>query len=340
MGDVLNIVSGKIYNADNMHVLSRMETECIDLIYVDPPVKADLQFPAFRAVNPLHGGSQKGYVDFMADRLSEMKRVLKPTGSIYLHCQSEGSHYFKVLMDSLFEEKNFQNEIIWKKTGSYGALRRWAPVHDVILFYKGRGRHRWNRTFQEYPPEYVEKYYRYEDERGRYQLVSLTGPGVKESDSGKPWRGVDPTELARHWSVPNTALQKAYPERSDLGGLTAQYKLDLLDAAGLVHWPIRGKIPRQKRYLDEAEGIPLQDVITDIPPLPRRSSEYGGFLGQKPLQLLERIISASPNPGDLVLDPFCGSGTACVAAKRLGRDWVGIDIDERAVHISRQRLGI
>ena len=371
-----NISSRSIIRGDNIDALRELNSECIDFVYLDPPFKSDLALsrspspdtrPAgpggsrtpgdrgsnwigeveLRASSPYdlitganiaHGEGMTYYLAFMSVRLLELRRVLKPTGSIYLHCSPRDSHYLKVLMDSIFGEENFLSEIIWKRTGSHGGARRWGPIHDVILFYKGRGRHRWNKTFQAYTSDYLDKYYKYEDLRGRYQLVSLTGAGAKDSESGRPWRGVDPTSVGRHWSVPSSALGIAYPHRNDLDELPTREKLELLDAAGLVHWPIRGRVPRQKRYLDESEGAPAQDVILDIPSLGVRSKERTGLPNQKPVKLLERLISASSDPGDLILDPFCGSGTTCEAAERLGRDWIGIEIDAQTVEIAHERL--
>ena len=235
------------------------------------------------------------------------------------------SHYLKSIMDALFGNDRFRNEVIWKRTGAHGGARRWGPIHDTILFYSSSGRHRWNRTFQEYSPEYLEDHYRYEDENGNYQLVSLTGQGTRQGDSGGEWRGVNPTSSGRHWAVPMQALQNAYPLRNDLNGLTTQEKLDLLDAAGLIYWPSRGRVPRQKRYAHEGQGVPIQDLIFDIPPIAANAVERTEWKTQKPVALLERIIMASSNPGEIVLDPFCGCATACIAAEKLGRDWIGID---------------
>ncbi|MCY4653918.1 MAG: site-specific DNA-methyltransferase, partial [Dehalococcoidia bacterium] len=283
-----------------------------------------------------HGKSMAGYLTFLGVRLIELRRVLKPSGSIYLHSDPHASHYLKAIMDSLFGAGNFRNEIIWRRPPSPWGTRRWGAVHDTILFYAGPGRHRWNRVFIEHPPEYWEKYYRYADERGRYQLISLIGRGTQGGDAGVEWRGVDPGSEGRHWLVPIRLLRRIYPEMDDLEQLTTPQKLDLLDEAGHVHWPTSGRVPRCKVYADMTEGAPPQDVIANLGDL--RRMERTGWPLQKPEALLDLIIRASSNPGDVVLDPFCGAGTACVVAGRLGRRWIGIDSSERAGEILERRL--
>jgi DNA modification methylase len=277
------------------------------------------------------------YLAMMAVRLIELHRVLKPTGSLYLHCDPTASHYLKLLLDGVFGPDNFRNEIIWKRTGSHGGARRWGPIHDVILFYTRSEDFTWNRIHEAYAEAYLEKFYRFQDDRGRYRLVTLTGAGTRTGDSGRPWRGVDPTASGRHWAVPAGALAKAYPDRS-VASLTTQQKLELLDEAGLIYWPSRGTVPQQRRYADEAPGVPVQDLITDVRPLGKLDAERLGYPTQKPLALLERIIAASSNPGDLVLDPFCGCGTSVHAAQKLGRRWAGIDITHLAVSLIERRL--
>ena len=278
------------------------------------------------------------YLTMMAQRMAELHRVLKPTGSLYLHCDPTASHYLKLLLDSMFGKENFKNEITWKRTSAHSSAKRWGPIHDVILFYTASDEYRWNRLFQEYTDEYLRDYYRHEDKRGRYQLGDLTGAGKRRGDSGRAWRGVNPTESGRHWAIPRNALQNAYPNRADLDDLSTQEKLDLLDAAGLIYWPPTGNIPRQKRYADENPGIPIQDNITDIPPIGARARERLGYPTQKPEALLERIIKASSNEGDVVLDPFCGCGTAIATAERLNRRWIGIDVTHLAITLIRHRM--
>lgn len=279
------------------------------------------------------------YLVMMAVRLLELHRVLKPTGSLYLHCDPTASHYLKVILDQIFGPKNFRNEIIWKRTSAHSSAKRWGPVHDTLLFYTKDEEYTWNTLYESYEEQYVEDEYARKDDRGRYALKDLTGAGVSEGDSGKPWRGIAPGEKGRHWAVPSRdKLPSWLTLPDDWDDLSVQERLDFLDQAGLIYWPPRGVMPRFKRYMDVAKGVPIRDVITDIPPLSHNSKERLGYPTQKPLALLERIIQASSNPGDVVLDPFCGCGTALAAAEKLGRGWIGIDITHLAITLIQARL--
>ncbi len=288
-------------------------------------------------MNLIQRNQMMAYLVMMTARLVELHRVLKPTGSLYLHCDPTASHYLKIVLDAIFGTENYRNHITWKRTSSHNNAKKWGPISDNILFYTKSDDFTWNIVYQPYEQAYLDSFYRYENERGRYRLQGLTGPGTTQGDSGKPWRGVDPTDSGRHWAVPMVSLQEAYPNR-DLSALSVQERLDLLDAAGLVYWPPRGKMPQQIRYLDESKGVPIQEVITDIRPLGARAKERLSYPTQKPLALLERIILASSNEGDLVLDPFCGCGTANAAAHKLGRRWIGIDITHLATSLQKYRL--
>jgi hypothetical protein len=199
------------------------------------------------------------YLIYMVQRLLWMHTILRPAGSVYLHCDPTASHYIKVMMDGIFGHQNFRNEIVWKRTGSHGGSKRWGPVHDVLLFYTKSDKYTWNRTFQAYDESYLTDYYRFKDDKGYYQFVALTGAGVRTGDSGKAWRGIDPTDSGRHWAVPSRTLKAAYPNL-DLSKLSTQDKLDLLDKAGLIYWPPKGSIPRQKRYSDENPGVPYRTL--------------------------------------------------------------------------------
>jgi DNA modification methylase len=277
------------------------------------------------------------YLVMMAPRLVELHRVLKPTGSLYLHCDPTASHYLKVMLDVIFGARNFRNEIVWKRTGAHGGAKRWGPVHDIILFYTKTDQYLWNRVYEPLDEDYIEEFYRHQDERGRYQLVSLTGAGTTKGDSGKPWRGVDPTRVGRHWAVPQPLVEQLVGQER-AAKMSVQEKLDVLEAAGYIVWPAKGKVPRYKRYLDMSAGNPIQDVITDIHPISAHAKERLGYPTQKPLALLERIIQASSREGDTVLDPFCGCGTAIVAAQKLNRRWIGIDITHLAIALIKYRL--
>ncbi len=292
-----------------------------------------------RAMRSFLGESDMmAYVVMMAIRLLELRRVLKSTGSLYLHCDPTASHYLKLVMDATFGAAFFQNEIIWKRTGAHGSAKRWGPIHDVILFYtKGRV-HVWNRILQDYDPAYVEKEYKYSDNVGLYRRVTLTGAGIRKGDSGLPWRGTDPTRVGRHWAVPTALIQRRYPEQ-EVSTFSTQDKLDLLDQAGLIHWPkIIDGVPQLKRYLSDTEGGAIQDIILDISPLNKPDRERLGYPTQKPLGLLERIIAASSNADSVILDPFCGCGTTIHAAQKLGRTWIGIDVTHLAISLIERRL--
>ena len=276
------------------------------------------------------------YLAMMAPRLAELRRVLKPTGSIYLHCDPMVSYHLRFVMDAVFGIENFRNEIVWKRTSFHKASGRFGRIHDVILFYAGGENHTWHDVLQQYDEAYIRRNYRYSDERGRYRISDLTGPGIRQGDSGQPWRGVNPTEARRHWAVPRDLLPDDAAD--DIDGLTSQEKLDLLDEAGLVHWPAEGRVPQRKRYLEEDDAQPVQDLWTDINPIGSRARERLGYPTQKPEALVERIIRASSNEGDTVLDPFCGCGTAVAVAERLKRRWVGVDVTHLAVSLMKYRL--
>ncbi|RDE04896.1 DNA methyltransferase [Sphingomonas aracearum] len=277
------------------------------------------------------------YLAMMAVRLLELHRVLKPTGSLYLHCDPTASHYLKLLLDGVFSADRFRSEVIWKRTSAHNSARRWGPIHDVILFYARSGDYRWNRTFQAYEEAYVDRYYRFRDDAGRrFRLSDLTASGTRNGESGQPWNGFDPTRHGRHWAIPGIIKE----EFADAPvGLKTLGWLDLLNKHGLVTMSGDGiGWPHFKRYLDRMEGQSPQDIIDDIPPLSQRHAERLGYPTQKPLALLERIIAASSDEGDVVLDPFCGCGTAVHAAQKLGRQWIGIDVTHLAISLIEKRM--
>jgi DNA modification methylase len=279
------------------------------------------------------------YLAMMAVRLLELRRVLKPTGSLYLHCDPKASHYLKLMLDALFGHDNFRNEVIWKRTFAHGSASRWGDIHDSILFYSASDRYNWNRVLQALGETYISKKYRFEDERGQYRLVVLTGPGTTKGASGKRWRGYDPTESGRHWAVPQRSIEALREEDVEIP-TELHDQLELLYDHGFIRFPKKrggGQgVPEFKLYLPK--GQPLQDIILDIPPINSQAKERLGYPTQKPVALLERIISASSNEGDVVLDPFCGCGTTVEAAERLRRQWVGIDVTHYAVTLIEARL--
>ena len=306
-----------------------------DALVLDAPDKVST---AISALLDLIGRNQMmAYLVMMTARLVELHRVLKPTGSLYLHCDPTASHYLKIILDTIFGTENFRNQITWKRTSSHNSAVKWGPISDNILFFSKSGDFMWNKVYQKYDQEYIDGFYRYEDEGGRYRVSDLTGSGTRQGDSGQPWRGINPTTAGRHWAVPRSTLVAAYPEE-DLSALSVQERLDLLDKAGFVHWPQRGTVPQRKRYLNDSEGVLVQDIITDIRPLGSHAKERLGYPTQKPEALLERIILASSNEGDIVLDPFCGCGTAIAAAHKLKRRWIGIDITHLSIALQKYRL--
>ncbi len=276
------------------------------------------------------------YLVMMAPRLVECRRALKPSGSMYLHCDPAASHYLKMLMDAVFGPENFLNEISWKRTYSHGSAKRYGPIHDVILFYAKSDAYFWNGLKSEHDPEYIEKHFRYMDETTgkKFQAISLTGAGVRNGESGKPWRGVDPTAVGRHWALPGKIVAGLKIEKTSV-----QQSLDALDAAGRIYWPKKdGGTPRLKWYADDTEGVAVPDMWTDIGPISAQAAERLGYPTQKPVALLERIIRSSCPEGGIVFDPFCGCGTTIAAAQTLGRTWIGIDITHLAITLMKERL--
>jgi len=276
------------------------------------------------------------YLAMMAVRLLELHRVLKSTGSLYLHCDPTASHYLKLLLDAIFTPRQFLNEIIWKRTHAHGSSKRYGPVHDVILFYAKSDEFVWTNPRAEHDPEYIEKHFRVIDpERNEaFQAITLTGSGVRRGESGLPWKGTNPTDVGRHWALPG-----AIGEELGIKGGTVQERLDALDAAGRVYWPkTEDGTPRLKWYVSDLHGVAIPDVWTDIAPISAQAKERLGYPTQKPVALLERIILSSSREGSVVLDPFCGCGTTIHAAEKLGRLWLGIDITHLAISLIERRL--
>ncbi|MDR1742155.1 MAG: restriction endonuclease [Synergistaceae bacterium] len=286
-------------------------------------------------------GSMLAYIVSLTRRVTEIRRALKPTGSFYLHCDPTASHYLKLMLDGVFLPGGgeFLNEIVWKRTSSHNRAKRWGPIHDVIFFYSKSDRHTWNRVPQDYNKGYVKKFYRHEDERGFYASGDLTGQGRRSGSSGLPWKGIDPTEKGRHWALPSAeALPRWFECPDGYDDMSTCEKLDVLDKAGFIYWPSKGAMPTFKRYYDETKGSPAQDIITDINPLSAQAKEKLGYPTQKPEALLERIIRASSDEGDTVLDAYCGCGTTVAVAERLNRKWIGVDITYQSISLIIKRL--
>jgi DNA modification methylase len=290
---------------------------------------------ALEAMRKLLGDNDVlAYLVMMATRLVELHRVLRSTGSLYLHCDPTASHYLKILLDAIFRPRRFRNEIIWKRTAAHGGAHRFGPVHDVLLFYTKTDDYTWNQQYGVYSDAYIKHKFSKEDPDGRrFQDVLLTGPGVCKGDSGLSWREHNPTDGGRHWAIPSFLVTDGIVSATG----TTQDRLDELDEKGRIYWTRTGN-PRVKYYLEEAQGMPQQDVWTDIPPINSQAAERLGYPTQKPLVLLERLIASSSNKGDLMLDPFAGCGTAIDAAQKLGRRWSGIDITTLSVDLIDARL--
>ena len=284
--------------------------------------------------------SVAAYLAYMAPRLIEMKRVLKPNGSIYIHCDGSADYLLRMLMDCVFGRSAFRNAITWKRTTGRSDGKRWGRVTDTILFYALGRKPTWNDQYTDHDPEYLRKFYRHEDQWGRWRSADLTAIGRTENgDSGKPWRGVDPGARGNHWRAPS-AFPAHFPKPANWGELSTRQKLDKLDELGLVIWPktSRGTMPSFKRYLSTTKGTKIGDFWPDPLPVQTHSKERSGWATQKPVALYERIIAASSNEGDVVLDPFAGCATTCVAAERLKRQWIGVDIDEKAKDVFELQL--
>ena len=293
------------------------------------------------------------YLTMMAQRLVELRRVLKDTGSIYLHCDPTASHYLKLLMDSVFGPVNFRSEIIWRRTNAHNNLRlQYGPIHDTILFYSKADNFLFHPGTRPYASGYIQGQFVHHDERGQYRSHHLTGPGPRSGESGMPWQGFDPTTVNRHWAIPRS-LREYLPNRG--ARMTSHEQLDLLYEQGHITLSSHpGGQPMYKQYI--GPGIQYQDIWAyqpytsgvlynsddcideDVKYLRRNEAEWLEYPTQKPVGLLERIIRTSSDEGDVVLDPFCGCGTATVAAERLNRRWIGIDITHLAITIVRNRL--
>jgi len=360
-------VQSTLFCGDNLEILREyIPSDSVNLVYLDPPFKSDQnynllfrekdgsrstsQILAFEDTWEWNQESQKNflaviaeegklseamtelrtllgetdmlaYLAMMAPRLVELRRVLKETGSLYLHCDPTASHYLKILLDAIFEPINFQNEIIWKRTTTKNdyaqGATNWPRVHDVLLCYgKCAPSAYFKQPFVPLEDKYIKSHYALADENGRhFQLDNLTAP--RAGSRGHPqyeFMGV-----TRYWRY-------------------NKEKMVRLLAEGRIVQPRVGAVPRYKRYLDETKGVAISDMWWDIPPVNSQAEEREGYPTQKPQALLERIIAANSNPGDVILDPFCGCGTAIEAAQKLGRCWFGIDITRLAIKVVRDRL--
>lgn len=317
--------TGVISCGDNLEKLAGLPDVCVDLVYIDPPFNSNRDYEVFwgetkekRRFEDTHG-STEAYIDYMRPRCVEMARVLKPSGTLYYHCDDHASHYVKVMLDQVFGENNFLNEVIWKRTTARSDARRWNQMHDTLLVYTGGFAHTWNPVYEEYSDQYVKEKYANVDvvDGRRFTLSDMTSPNPRPNMM-YDWKGY--TSPPKGWRYSKETMAK-------------------LDADGRIWYPSdHTKRPRLKRYLDEMPGIPMGSVWTDIAPLNSQALERTGYPTQKPVTLLDRIIRASSNEGDVVLDAFCGCGTALVTAQNLKRQWIGIDISPTACRVMAKRL--
>ena len=296
------------------------------------------------------------YLIYMVQRLLHMKIILKPTGSIYLHCDPTAGHYIKVMMDGIFGHNNFRSEIIWRRTGAHNSSTRWGPIHDVILFYTISDEYTWNHPRNPYMTGHVQEHF-VEDGHGGYKTAYygnvLTGSGVRKGASGKPWKGFDPTAKSRHWAIPRKLWEDSGLDDTGLG---QHEKLDLLYEHGFITiteghaWPIYERKVRADdgpamgdiwAYQPYTEGTVFgtdDGIDANVSWLKPRAKERLGFPTQKPVNLLKRIVEASSDPGNVVFDPFCGCGTTIYAAHEAGRSWIGCDVAILAVRLVEGQL--
>lgn len=380
-----NWANRTVWTGDNLDILRGMNSECVDLIYADPPFNSNRTYSApigskaagaafkdtwtlddvdqawhgeiadrepalysvIDAARLAHGPGMQSYLIMMAVRLLEMRRVLKPSGSVYLHCDPTANSYLRVLMDSIFGAASFRTEVVWKRTAAHSDTKQGRKQHgritDRIFFYsRGPDPWTWNPVHTDYDPDYAARHYRHTEPGGRrYRRDNLTAAKAG-GDTSYEWRvkrrtdGEWMADLDDEWKTPQPGW-----EYRGVGPYRNRYwaysrgKMRGMAREGRLAYASTG-MPNFKRYLDEMPGVPLQDVWTDISPA--LGKQRLGYPTQKPLALLERIIRASSNEGDTVLDPFCGCATALVAAETLGREWAGIDLSPLAVKLVDQRL--
>ncbi len=381
-----NWVNRTLWTGDNLDILRGMNSECVDLIYLDPPFNSNRDYEApigskaagaafkdtwtlsdldvawmgliadeqpaiaylLDAAGRAHGKGMQSYLTMMAVRLLEMRRVLKATGSIYLHCDPTASHYLKMLMDAVFGSGFFLNEITWKRSSAHSdtkqGMRRAGRIRDVLLTYAKSDDYVWNPQYMAYSPDYIEAEYRHTSPDGRrYKETDVTAakPGgdteyewhVKRRVQDKSRWAADLTDEYRE-PQPEWEYRSVGPYRGRYWAYSKSNLASFWNKGALIHRATG--MPRLMQFADEMPGVPMQDLWDDIPPV--LGKERVGYPTQKPLALLERIIETSTNEGGVVLDPFCGCATACVAADRLDRQWAGIDLSAKAVELVNRRL--
>ncbi|MCE5231423.1 restriction endonuclease [bacterium] len=312
-----------IYCGDNLEQLAKLPDHCVDLIYIDPPFNSNRNYEVFwgetkekRAFEDRHISTQ-AYIDYMRPRCVQLHRVLKVTGSFYYHCDWHADSYVRVMLDQIFGAGAFGTHIIWRRTNAKGlAFKSFPNNHDSIFYYRKGEDYTFNRLYLPHSEKLIESHYKnVEPETGRlYTLGDLLNPNPDRPNLKYEFLG-----FTKVWRWTKERMLDEYKN-------------------GRVIQPSPGAMPRYKRYLDEQKGVPIDSIWTDIPPINSQAKEDLGYPTQKPIALLERIIKASSNPNDIVLDAFCGCGTALVAAQQLGRQWIGIDISPTACRVMAKRM--
>ena len=322
---------------DNKLVMSSLLKDFsgqVQLIYIDPPFATGADFsmrlrvgdaeflkqPSIleeHAYRDTWGSGYDSYLSMMYERLLLMRELLSDDGSIYVHCDSRVNSYLRLVLDEIFGADRFVNEVIWRRAFGHSDSSRLGSIHDTLLLYSKSDQRIWNQMTRPADKEYIDTFFdQFDAVRGeRYQRLSLSASGLSGGGYDYEYKGVRTL-----WRCPIETLRKH-------------------DEDGRLHWPKKvGGVPRLKKYESEHEGVPLQDIWTDISKIHNQSAELVGYATQKPEALLERIILASSNEDDLVADFFCGSGTTGVVAERLKRRWVMADLGRFAIHTSRKRL--
>jgi len=319
-----------VYCGDNLEQLAKLPDACVDLIYIDPPFNSNRNYEVFwgeskekRSFDDRHE-STKAYIDYMRPRCVEIARVLKKTGSFYYHCDWHASHYVKVMLDQIFGENNFQNEIVWKRTSAHNDPNKYGNVHDTIFFYTGSKKgYTWNPQYTPYTKEYIDAEWQ-ELPSGRFFK------GENMLDPQNKMEEFDFMGTTAHWRT----------NREGMKALWDAPQTEVPNSHGRILLREDG-FPRKRCrivFLDELPGVALQSWWGDISPLAGGSTERLGYPTQKPLQLLERMILSSSDENGIVLDAFCGCGTTLVAAQNSKRQWIGIDISPTACRVMAKRL--
>jgi site-specific DNA-methyltransferase (adenine-specific) len=361
---------GTLYYGDNLEILrNEIASESVDLVYLDPPFNSNANYNVlFRAPEGHQSHAQMeafddtwhwtdtaekafdevmqsgnsdaaemlramrsflkendmmAYLAMMAVRLIELHRALKQTGSLYLHCDPTASHYLKTLLDSVFGIENYRNEIIWKRTSAHSDAKRYASVHDTIFYYTKTKSWTWHQQYEPYTDEYIATHFVHKDDNGRvFRRVDLRSPNPRPN-------------LTYDYTASNGVIYKPHNN----GWAVSLEKMQELDRQDRLFFPKKkdGRM-RRKLYLEDSPGVAVSDNWTDIKPIFAVAEERLGYPTQKPQELLERILNASSNEGDVVLDPFCGCGTTVHAAQKLNRKWIGIDITHLAISLIQKRL--